>query len=163
MGSDPISSRRFALATFVLLLIASVVAAANPSITDDGENGTDWDQVRDWVRQETPKTEKFLTTTTGADFSVIALRSSVSVGGGALAWIDPVMFQESKVRLGQVKKAKSNGMWDLDALSVLARDWGASYLLVKGPFTPQGSQPLCTFGVYAVFDAGAPPECCQVS
>jgi hypothetical protein len=157
------SARGFALATFALLVVASVVAAANPAIADDGESGADWDRVRNWVRQETPKTEKFLTTTTGADFSVRALRTSVSTGNGALAWVDPEMFQHSRARVERVRKAQANGVWDLNFLSTLAREWGASYVLIKGPFTPGAFQPLCRFGVYTVFLVEPASGCCDVS
>jgi hypothetical protein len=157
-----IPSSRLGVVASALILAASIVAAANPAIADDGEHGADWDRVRNWIRQETPRTEKFLTTTTGADFSVRALRSSVSSGGGALAWVDPVMFQQSRARVDQVRNARAAGVWNLEALGALARNWGASYLLVKGPFTPQDAQPLCRFGVYTVFFVGPASVCCEV-
>jgi hypothetical protein len=154
------SARSMLAVACMVLVAASAISAANPSISDDGEHGPDWDQVRRWVRHQTPKTAKFVTTTTGVDFGVMSLRSSVTTRAGALLWIDPLLAKEARARADRVEMARQNGVWDVGGLIDLARQWGASYVLVKGPFTNAESEPLCRFGAYSVFDART---CCGTS
>jgi hypothetical protein len=147
------------MTAFVVMLAASCIAARNPSITNDGDSGPDWDRVGNWIRHETPKSAKFLTTTTGANFSIRSLRSSVSVVTSTVTWIAPDLARESKARASRVLAAQTNGKWDVGVLTTLAGDWDASYILVKGPFTGGDSQLLCRFGPYTVFLVRSSREC----
>jgi hypothetical protein len=153
--------RRGPAVAFALLVLASSVNAANSDVRDGGESGADWDQVRTWIKQQTPKSAKFVTTAGGFDFGVVSLRTSVNSGAGALVWIDPQMLRHYRARMDRVQGARKNGTWDVPLLTVLAREWGASYILLKGTFTPAEAQPLCKFGAYTVFPVDTSLVCCS--
>jgi hypothetical protein len=56
----------------------------------------DWTAVRRWASQNTAKGDRFVTPPGAENFRAVALRSSLTEGSSALAWVEPRLYVEGE-------------------------------------------------------------------
>ncbi len=109
----------------------------------------DWYAVREWIRDDTPTDAQFLTTG-GENFRTVAFRSAFGRDYGGLSWVAPLTFDAYEAMDRRIALSQETDTWNIAALTQLASEWGADYLVTQGAYTP-GNVPLHVEGSYAIF------------
>jgi hypothetical protein len=139
---------------FYILIIYSLAAASYFHHKHDffaAQVDSEWDKVRIWCRENTDKNDRLITPPEGNNFRILSLRTTLSEDMPALVWVDPFVYQRNHIRVEEVLKGYSSGLWDLNFLFSLADKWKAAYVIVKGPYIPEDKNPIYRSGFYSIF------------
>ena len=112
---------------------------------------SEWDKAQIWCRENTDMNDRFITPPEGDNFRILSLRTTLSEDMPALVWIDPFEYQINHIRVEEVLKGYSGGLWDLNFLFSLADKWKAAYVIVNHSYIPEDQKPVYRSGAYSIF------------
>ncbi len=110
----------------------------------------DWDAVRRWCREHTPKDARFIVAGGYGSFRTLAWRTAIGESMSALAWVDPLEYARNEEQYQKVLSTCEDGVWNINKLFSLAKQWGIDYIIVNGSYKPS-VYPILRVGTFSIF------------
>lgn len=114
----------------------------------------DWYALQMWSREQTPVDAAFITLPEYGNFRTRAFRTTLNEPMSALAWVDPLLNEANAAAAARVRAGYDGTTWDMEYIFTLAREWDATYVVVKEPYTPRVA-PVFEAGPYRVLNVSA--------
>jgi hypothetical protein len=111
----------------------------------------EWDAVRLWCRDHTPKNARFIIAGGYGNFRLLSWRTGLGRPMSALAWVDPKQYVKNGVEAAMVNHCWTGKHWNLECLKALAAQWNARYIVLQGTYQPKAN-PVFRVGDFSIID-----------